>query len=225
MIKPELQKLCEKLNYTFTQPVLLKTALTHRSHSATHNERLEFLGDSILNFVIAEALCTRHAKASEGELSRLRSHLVQGSTLAEIAKTVDLGHFLKLGFGELKTGGTERESTLADALEAIIAAIFLDSNFDTCKQFILHLFKDRLENASLTNTKDPKTKLQEYLQYHKHTLPIYELITTEGELHNQTFKIRCKIKGSKEETFGISTNRRKAEQEAAKAFLKKLGQT
>lgn len=218
------QTLSETLGYQFQDPSLLTMALTHRSHSASHNERLEFLGDSILNFIIAEALYHRYPKAAEGELSRLRSHLVKGEMLAEIAKKLNLSQFLKLGYGEHKTGGSERESTLADALEAIIAAIFLDrKSIEICRQFVLSLFQDELEKTSLAfNIKDSKTKLQEYLQSRKHPLPIYEIVSTEGDLHQQTFKIRCTVKGIKTETFGISNNRRKAEQIAAQAFLKHL---
>lgn len=218
------EKLYKILNYTFKQPNLLKTALTHRSYSADNNERLEFLGDSLLNLIIANALCTRHPKASEGELSRLRAHLVQEETLSDLAKKMELGSFLRLGLGELKSGGAERASMLADALEAIIAAIFLDSNFEICQQFVLYLFEEKLNNTSLNvNTKDAKTTLQEYLQLRKKALPIYEVINATGELHQQTFTIRCRIKGFKIETQGISSNRRKAEQEAAKAFLLELG--
>ncbi len=219
------EKLYHSLGYIFQKPALLETALTHRSYSANNNERLEFLGDSLLNCMIAEALYHQFPNVAEGELSRLRSRLVKENTLAEIAKPLNLGPFLKLGYGELKSGGAERASLLADALEAIVAAIFLDSqhNFDIAKQCVLHLFKQELENTSLSsNSKDAKTQLQEYLQSRKLPLPTYEIIATEGELHEQTFTIRCKLQGRKEETLGISTNRKKAEQLAASEFLKKL---
>lgn len=221
----KLTPLYERLGYSFQKPALLETALTHRSYSANHNERLEFLGDSILNCVVAEALYRQHPAGTEGELSRLRSNLVQESSLFEIAKRLDLGCFLKLGYGESKSGGAERASILADAMEAIIAAIFLDSNFETAQQCVLRLLKNKLEKTSLeSNIKDPKTKLQEYLQSKKYQLPTYEVISTEGDLHEQIFTIRCQVKGLKKETFGTSTNRRKAEQMAALDFLKHLKQ-
>lgn len=217
------QLLYPKLGHVFQNPALLDTALTHRSHSANHNERLEFLGDAILNCVIAEALYYRYEKAPEGDLSRLRSCLVQEEALCDIAKTLNLGRFLKLGYGELKTGGNERPSILADALEAIIAAIFLDSNLETSKQCILRLFHDKLTDISLSiNNKDSKTQLQEYLQSRKLGLPCYEIIESTGALHQQTFKVCCTVKGLKEHAFGISTNRRKAEQAAATDFLRLL---
>lgn len=220
-----LNSLYEKLGYTFNQVNYLKTALTHRSYSSSNNERLEFLGDSLLNLIIANALYEQYSKAAEGELSRLRAYLVQEDSLAEIAKQIGIGQFLQLGMGELKTGGTERSSILADALEAIIAAIFLDSNFDTCQKFVLKVFREKLHNLSLKgNTRDPKTTLQEYLQSRKQSLPDYEIIETKGESHQQTFTIRCSVESLQKETIGTSTSRRKAEQEAAKTFLIQLGQ-
>lgn len=223
MNKSSLQTCYSILNYTFQKSALLETALTHRSYSGTHNERLEFLGDSLLNFIIAEALYALHPHATEGELSRMRSQLVQGETLAEIAKALDLGRFLKLGHGELKSGGAERISTLADVVEAIIAAIFLDSSMDTCKIFVLQLFDDRLKKTLLmSNTKDPKTQLQEYLQERKCSLPLYEVVSMEGEHHQQIFTVSCTVflsTNSKKTLLGVSTNRRKAEQIAAQHFL------
>ncbi len=220
-----LNALYKKLDYSFKQPTHLKTALTHRSYSASNNERLEFLGDSLLNLIVAQALYEQYPKATEGELSRLRAYLVQEDSLAEIAKQIDLGPFLQLGMGELKTGGAERVSILADALEAIIAAIFLDSHFEVCQQFVLKIFHEKLNNPSLqTNTRDPKTALQEYLQSRKQTLPVYEIIETSGESHQQMFTIRCSVKSLNKETIGTSTSRRKAEQIAAKAFLVELNQ-
>lgn len=211
------------IGYIFQDITLLETALTHRSYSANHNERLEFLGDSLLNCMIAEALYHQFPEAPEGELSRLRSHCVKEEALADVARKLNLGSFLKLGLGELKSGGANRESMLADAVEAVIAAIFLDSqhNFDLCKHCVLHWLKERLhETSHASNSKDAKTQLQEYLQSKKHALPNYEIISTEGQLHEQIFKIRCSVNGLKEESFGTSTNRKKAEQIAASAFLK-----
>ena len=219
-----LETLYKKLGYTFKQSAHIKAALTHRSYSANNNERLEFLGDSLLNLIIANALYERYPTASEGELSRLRAYLVQEDSLADLAKKIDIGLFLQLGLGELKTGGAQRASALADALEAIIAAIFLDSHFDMCQQFVLKIFHEKLTHTSLkVNMRDSKTTLQEYLQSRKHSLPIYEIIHTEGESHQQTFTIRCFVKDIKKETIAKSTSRRKAEQEAAKLLLDELG--
>lgn len=223
MHKATLETLYDKLGYTFKKPDLLKLALTHRSYSVANNERLEFLGDSILDFVIAEVLYHHFPEGSEGELSRLRAYLVQAETLTEIARHLELGSFLQLGYGESKTGGASRDSILADSVESIIAAIFLDSNFEIARQFVLALFHEKLQHISLqTNTKDSKTQLQEYLQAQKYPLPTYDVVATEGEHHQQTFKIRCRITGLKFETYGTSTSRRKAEQIAAEAFLKKM---
>lgn len=220
-----LNTLYKKIGYTFKEPNHLKMALTHRSYSSSNNERLEFLGDSLLNLIIANALYKHYSKAKEGELSRLRAYLVQEDSLSEIAQQLNIGPFLQLGMGELKTGGAERPSILADALEAIVAAIFLDSNFDTCQQFVLSIFHEKLHSlSSKKNTRDAKTTLQEYLQSRKQTLPVYEIVETTGESHQQTFTIRCSVKSLKKETIGTSTSRRKAEQEAAKVFLIELGQ-
>ncbi len=219
-----LDNFYKHIGYTFKQPQLLKTALTHRSYSVTHNERLEFLGDSLLNCIIAHVLYQHYPEATEGELSRLRAYLVQEKTLAELARQIQLGSYLHLGLGELKTGGADRESLLADTLEALIAAIFLDSNFEIAQQFILSIFNDKLKSISSINisTKDAKTTLQEYLQSHKRPLPVYEILSTTGEAHQQTFTIRCRVQSLGIETLGTSTNRKKAEQVAAKAFLEKL---
>jgi ribonuclease-3 len=220
-----LNTLYKKLGYTFKQSNHLKMALTHRSYSSSNNERLEFLGDSLLNLIIANALYEHYPKAKEGELSRLRAHLVQEDSLSEIAQQLNIGHFLQLGMGELKTGGSERPSILADTVEAIIAAIFLDSNFEACQQFVLNIFHEKLHSlSSKKNTRDAKTTLQEYLQSRKQALPVYEIVETNGESHQQTFTIRCSVTSLKKETVGTSTSRRKAEQEAAKAFLSELGQ-
>lgn len=218
------ESLYKKLGYAFKQETHIKAALTHRSYSANNNERLEFLGDSLLNFIIAHALYERYPTASEGELSRLRAHLVQEDSLADLAKKIGIGPFLQLGMGELKTGGAERASLLADALEAIIAAIFLDSHFDIAQQFVLNIFHEKLTHTSLKiNMRDSKTTLQEYLQSRKHSLPIYEIVHIAGESHQQIFTIRCFVKSLKKETIGKSTSRRKAEQEAAKLLLAELG--
>lgn len=215
--------LMSTLEYSFKNIELLKQALTHRSHNLQHNERLEFLGDSILNMVIAEELFLRYSSFSEGKLSRLRSFLVKGVTLAEVAQEIQLGEQLLLGIGEMKSGGFRRASILADCVEAVIAAVFLDSNFAQAKKLIIRLFASRLADpAILENTKDAKTLLQEYLQANKLPLPIYSLECSEGKDHEQTFYITCKVTDMAEQARGIGKSRRLAEQIAAAKFLKKI---
>lgn len=216
-------ELAKKLDYTFTDESLIELALTHRSHGKRNNERLEFLGDSILNFVIAEALYARFPEAREGQLSRLRAQLVKGETLAELAREMKLGDYLRLGSGELKSGGFRRDSILADAVEAIIGAIYLDSDMETCRPYILRWYASRLEKTSLQDTqKDSKTRLQEFLQSRKAPLPDYELISVSGEAHKQTFEIRCHVTLLDQPSPGVGSSRRQAEQEAAKYALDAL---
>jgi ribonuclease-3 len=218
-----LLKLCQRLNYVFKNKALLKQALTHRSANAINNERLEFLGDSLLSTVIANALFHRFPQNSEGQLSRSRASLVKGEMLSIIAQEIGLGDFLILGQGELKSGGFRRASILADALEAIFAAIYLDSDFLHCQQVILELFEHRLNNAHLNeNLKDYKTQLQEYLQSHKLTLPQYKLTKVEGETHDQIFYITCKVPGLNLTTEGSGSTRRKAEQDAAQKLFSQV---
>lgn len=212
-----LHILMEKLDYSFKNIALLQQALTHRSADAHNNERLEFLGDSLLNTIIANALFHRFPQKNEGELSRLRAHLVKGDTLAKLAQTLDLGNFLYLGQGELKSGGYRRASILADALEAVFAGIFLDSDFITCERILLQLFSEHLKQECLEeNLKDPKTQLQEFLQAKKILLPHYQLTKVEGEMHDQIFYVTCTVKTLNLHAEGKGTTRRKAEQEAAK---------
>lgn len=219
----KLKSLCNKLQYHFKSSDLLKQALTHRSADADNNERLEFLGDSILNSVIANALFHQFPEQSEGQLSRLRAHLVKGDMLALIAQELKLGEYLFLGPGELRSGGHRRASILADALEAVFAAIYLDSNFETCQKIILTLFETRLKSSCLhENLKDAKTQLQEHLQSKKMSLPQYRLVKVEGETHEQIFHIVCKIPALQLETEGQGETRRKAEQEAAKKMFKTM---
>lgn len=178
------------LGYKFSNADLLHQALTHRSFGATHNERLEFLGDSILNLVIAEALYEKFPAAKEGDLSRLRASLVKGDTLAEVARDFALGEHLRLGEGELRSGGQTRSSILADAVEAIIGAIFLDAGFAQARAIVRTWFQVRMNNMSLAiEEKDPKTLLQELLQGRKKQLPVYEVIDVEGESHAQVFTV------------------------------------
>lgn len=199
---------------------LFELALTHRSCGKKNNERLEFLGDSILNFVIADDLFARFPKAKEGELSRLRARMVKGVTLSEVARELGLGDYLRLGSGELKSGGYRRDSILADAVEAIIGAIYLDTDMETARGFILSWFKERLDKLDLNESmKDSKTRLQEFLQSRRLALPEYELMNVEGEAHEQTFYIDCRVEGFKKAEKGIGSSRRQAEQEAAKNAL------
>ncbi len=221
-MKKNVTDLYSKIGYSFNDPALLEQAMTHRSHKGQHNERLEFLGDSILSFVIANALFRQFPKAREGDLSRMRSTLVRGQTLAEFGVEFQLGDYLRLGPGELKSGGFRRESTLADAVEAIIGAVFLDSDIDTCRELVLNWYQSRLAAISPgMNQKDPKTLLQEYLQARKLPLPGYTVVDTKGQAHNQTFTVECIVEGM-ESIVSVGTSRRKAEQKAAEKALKIL---
>lgn len=215
--------LTRTLGYSFTDETLLQRALTHRSHSGNHNERLEFLGDSILNFIIAESLFEQFPSAREGELSRLRASLVKGETLAQVAKAFQLGDYLRLGEGELKSGGFRRASILADATEAIIGAIYLDGGMDQVQSCVQSWFAQKLKDISLEDdARDPKSQLQEWLQARKLPLPEYDVVATEGEAHNQCFTVVCRVSVAKEPTQAKANNRKRAEKEAAKAMLKKL---
>ncbi|QLZ69426.1 ribonuclease III [Legionella sp. PC1000] len=222
-MKVDLERLCRRLNYQFNHIAYLKQALTHCSVGSENYERFEFLGDSILSFIIANELFHRFPLQSEGQLSRLRSFLVRGDMLVELAKEIDLGDFLFLGQGELKSGGFRRASILSDAMEAIFAAIFLDGGIDPAQKVILGLYRSRLEDSNLNDClKDAKTQLQEYLQAEKMALPEYTLTKVEGDEHNQIFYITCRVIGAKQKTFGQGPNRRKAEQFAAKLMLELL---
>ncbi|MEW5756952.1 MAG: ribonuclease III [Pseudomonadota bacterium] len=216
--------LTRKLGYRFKDTTLLATALTHRSAGGLNNERLEFLGDAILNFLIAEYLYHRFPAYKEGQLSRLRASLVNGETLAELARDLELGEYLILGPGELKSGGFRRDSILADALEAVFGAVYLDGGMAPAKQIIMAVFADVLERMSPDLVlKDAKTRLQEYLQGRRLPLPEYELVSVEGESHDQHFVIRCRVSSiGHEEFLGEGSSRRKAEQAAAEAVLKFL---
>lgn len=219
-----INKLQRKLGYTFTHPELLHQALTHRSASSKHNERLEFLGDSILSFVIANALYRQFPRIDEGDMSRMRATLVRGNTLAEVAREFELGECLRLGPGELKSGGFRRESILADTVEALIGGIFLDSDIQQTEQLILNWYQSRLAQISPGDKqKDPKTRLQEYLQGRHLPLPAYLVVQVRGEAHDQEFTIHCQVSGMEDAVVGIGSSRRKAEQAAAELALTKLG--
>jgi ribonuclease-3 len=211
------------LGYPFNDKGLLLLALTHRSCGSRNNERLEFLGDSVLNHIVAEALFHRFPDAREGELSRMRASLVQGETLAEVARELGLGEYLKLGSGEMKSGGHRRASILADALESILGAILMDENIEACRARVFDWFEERLEAVSPERVgKDAKTALQEKLQGRGERLPNYQLTHTEGEDHCQHFTVICELPDEGRQFSGKGSSRRKAEQAAAQAALEEL---
>lgn len=216
MDKERQASLSRIIHYTFNDPSLMIMALTHRSFSAQHNERLEFLGDSVLSFLIANELYKRFPRIDEGDLSRLRAQLVKESSLSTIATSMGLGDFIRLGEGELKSAGWRRPSILADTFESIIGAIYLDGGIEPAHTFILRFFETQLnEMDPKLIQKDPKTLLQELLQSKKSDLPIYTVVSIEGEAHSQTFTIECSIKKLNIKTQGVGNSRRIAEQEAA----------
>jgi ribonuclease-3 len=219
----KLVTLYRKLGYTFQDADLLITALTHRSKSSVHNERLEFLGDALLNFCIAEKLFREHPELHEGQLSRSRANLVNGDILSTLATYFQLQNYLRLGTGELRSGGLLRRSTLANAMEAIIGAIYLDGGMSACQQWIDTWFSsDEVVNASRGVKKDPKTQLQEYAQAKKVKLPQYSVLTQTGKEHNQVFKVQCTLADLNVNAVGKGVNRRRAEQAAAEELLKQL---
>jgi ribonuclease-3 len=216
----DIKLLQERLGYTFQKPDLLMQALTHRSHSKKNNERLEFLGDSVLNCTVAEMLYERYGDLDEGDLSRVRANLVKQQALYEIAQALQLSDCLRLGEGELKSGGFKRPSILADSFEAIVGAIFLDSGFDSSKKVLRKWYSQILEHVDpRTLGKDDKTLLQEYLQGHQLPLPIYTVVATTGVAHNQQFEVECSIPSLKVTLNGKGPSRRAAEQAAAKLSL------
>ncbi|SDY14962.1 RNAse III [Collimonas sp. OK242] len=216
----DLMLLQNRLGHTFKDATLLQQALTHRSHSTLHNERLEFLGDSILNCVVASLLFDRYTKIDEGDLSRVRANLVKQQSLYEIAQRLELSQFLRLGEGELKSGGFRRPSILADTLEALFGAIFLDAGFDAARDVIRALYIPILDTVDpKTLGKDAKTLLQEYLQGKKIALPQYNVVATHGAAHNQEFEIECLVPKLDIQVFGNGGSRRAGEQAAAKLAL------
>jgi ribonuclease-3 len=216
MDKERQASLSRIIHYTFNDPSFMIMALTHRSFSSQHNERLEFLGDSVLSFLIANELYKRFPHIDEGDLSRLRAQLVKESSLSTIATAMGLGDFIRLGEGELKSAGWRRPSILADTFESIIGAIYLDGGIEPTHEFVLRFFETQLNEIDpKLIQKDPKTLLQELLQSKKSDLPIYTVVSIEGEAHSQTFTIECIIKKSNIKTQGVGNSRRIAEQEAA----------
>lgn len=216
-------ELLRQLNYTFKNPALLERALTHRSKSAEHYERLEFLGDSVLNLAISNELYDRYPALPEGDLTRLRASLVRQQTLAELARRLELGRYLELGSGELKSGGYDRDSILADTLEAVLGAIYKDGGLEAALRVIRALYADafsRLDPRAIP--KDPKTQLQEYLQKQSLPTPSYSIVEVTGEPHEQNFVVECRVPGLPEPVRGEGRSRRAAEQEAAARALERL---
>ena len=219
----QFAKLTRVLGYEFKDRGLLEAALTHRSANSQNNERLEFLGDALLGSVIAEQLYRCFPEATEGDLSRLRASLVRRETLAAVARSLELGEFLRLGSGELKSGGSRRASILADTVESIVAAIYLDSDMAVCRNFILELFDERITAlADAAVLKDPKTRLQEYMQANHMELPIYEIVDIAGKDHAQVFSVECRAPGIGRVSCGKGSSRRRAEQSAAQLMLEEL---
>lgn len=213
-----------RLGYQFRNPALLEQALCHRSAGKPHNERLEFLGDAVLGFIVSDLLYHRFPDAAEGDLSRLRSRLVQRSTLALIARQLRLGDELKLGFGELKSGGAQRESILADAMEALVCALYLDAGLAVCseklQQWLAPLIDDSTHGEAVT--KDAKTRLQEWLQGHRHPLPVYTVAAISGSDHAQQFTVTCDVALLGAPVIGTGNSRKEAEQQAAALVLQQL---
>ncbi len=219
-LSPQLQALQKRLQHDFSNPRLLVQALTHRSFSSDHNERLEFLGDSVLNLAVAGLLYEVLSELPEGDLSRVRANLVKQDTLHKVAVELGLPDLLRLGEGEAKSGGQKRPSILADALEAVLGGVYLDAGFEAASQLVRRLFKDVEINPQMQAIgKDPKTELQEWLQGRKMHLPIYRVVGTQGAAHKQTFDVECEIAEYRRAERGIGGSRRAGEQAAAAAML------
>lgn len=222
-MRADPRRLARAIGYRFNREDLLEQALTHRSAGPSNNERLEFLGDALIGFVIAEALWARFPEADEGTLSRMRASLVKRETLAGLARGLELGDYLTLGGGELRTGGHTRDSILADAFEALLGAAYLDAGFAQARELVLCLFGGRLERTSETQSvKDPKTRLQEWLQAQRRPLPEYSVEAIGGDPHAQTFLVRCSLIDADLSTRAEGGTRRRAEQAAAEAMLERI---
>ncbi|MBD8524812.1 ribonuclease III [Pseudomarimonas arenosa] len=213
------------LGYRFQRPEVLEQALRHRSAGRRNNERLEFFGDALIGAVVSEALMQRYPNADEGVLTRLRSQLVRESSLAEVARALDLGPHLTLGPGELKSGGYRRESILADAVEALAAAIYLDGGFAAMRDEVIRWLQPNLETLSPKQVKDAKTRLQEWLQGRQHALPDYQVVAVAGEEHERIFTASCQVAALDIQAEGCGGSRRAAEQEAAAKVLQELGES
>ena len=222
-MNPELLTLQQRLKHSFANPRLLERAVTHRSFTSDHNERLEFLGDSVLNLAVSGLLFEKLSQLPEGDLSRVRANLVKQETLFQIASTLGLATCLRLGDGEKRSGGHKRPSILADALEAIIGAVYLDAGFEVAAALVHRLYSGVELNAQMSAMgKDPKTELQEWLQGRKMRLPVYRVVATLGEAHKQTFDVECTISETGRSERGIGASRRAGEQAAAAAMLQHL---
>lgn len=225
-LTPELMALQRRLGHVFANPRLLERALTHRSFSADHNERLEFLGDSVLNLAVSGLLFEKLAQMPEGDLSRVRANLVKQDTLHQMADRLGLSNGLRLGDGEKRSGGQKRPSILADALEAVIGAVYLDAGFDVAAALVHRLYGGIELNAQMSAmSKDPKTDLQEWLQARKMKLPLYRVVATLGEAHRQTFDVECLVQEINRSERGLGASRRAGEQAAAAAMLLHLRAT
>ena len=211
------------LGHVFSRSELLRQALTHRSHGAHNNERLEFLGDGVLDCVIAAALFARYPQLAEGDLTRLRAHLVREETLASIARQLGLDRHLMLGEGEIRSGGQHRPSILADAFEALVGAVFLDGGYDAAAGMVLQCYQGKLDRLDpVTAGKDAKTRLQELLQAEKEALPVYRVMSIDGEAHQQTFQVICEVPSRSLTGTGSGNSRRAAEQQAASVVLQQV---
>lgn len=221
----ELARLYKRIGYQFNDESLVEEALAHRSYGSTNYERLEYLGDSLLNFVIADEIHAKFPELDEGALSRLRASLVRGTTLASIARELELGEFLRMGTGELRSGGFNRDSTLADLVESIIGAVYRDSDFATARELVLTLFEERLQNPTpAEELKDPKTRLQELLQGRGLERPVYSVVKTEGKSHQLEFTVMCAIASHDVTVYAVASSRRKAEQVAAADVLSRAAE-
>ncbi|WP_295392121.1 ribonuclease III [uncultured Thiodictyon sp.] len=217
------RRLARVLGHSFARLELLQQALTHRSAGAVNNERLEFLGDALIGFAVAESLVDRFPQADEGTLSRMRASLVKRESLAQLARGLQLGDYLRLGTGELRTGGHTRDSILADALEAVLGAVYLDGGFARAQTVVANLFRTPLEQLDDARaSKDPKTRLQEFLQAHRRPIPDYEVLTVGGTQHAQSFTVSCVLPDDRRYSRGEGSSRRRAEQAAADAMLTQL---
>jgi ribonuclease-3 len=222
-VSADPRRLERAIGHRFDRTDLLETALTHRSAGSGNNERLEFLGDALIGFLIAEELWDRFPEADEGNLSRMRASLVKREALAFLARGLDLGDYLHLGAGEVRTGGHERDSILADALEAVLGAVYLDAGFVPTRDLVRRLFATRLDQTSLARSgKDPKTRLQEWLQARRRPLPEYSVVATGGDQHAQTFIVSCALSDASLVTQAEDSTRRRAEQAAAEAMLERI---
>jgi ribonuclease-3 len=215
----------QRFGVSFSDPALLDRALTHRSAGLANYERLEFLGDALINAVVSIELYARYPRAAEGDLTRLRASLIRESSLADLARRIQLSDYLRMGGGELKSGGYRRDSILADTLEALVAAVYLDAGWDSCRLLVHGLFAEAFDAVDLSACKDAKTRLQEWLQGRGMALPDYQLVDTAGKDHDKTFRVACRIAASELSAEAVGRSRKAAEQAAAAALLERIEQS